>query len=321
MFGGTHGALAARWIRALSLLSLVAGIGCGDSDGPSVDTDAFTEDPDAGPIDNRTFLELCAQPELYCSRLYECAEPDRLAEDQFFFDHTDEASCVVAQQEVTGALCAALNASLEAERLTVDLPKLRTCTDHMELLACHDYVHADPTSHVPCQGSPFLAPNVPVGGECAQSAECMTPGDLCTATDEALGECVVAPLAGEPCLDGLCGEGMLCVDDVCIVPEGGTCLIDWDCDESEWCDQPGVDFRVELEDPELEGQCTPRLLGGANCEDVGACVEGFYCEDTHGADDEGFRLPGHCAEPRESGAACNEPADCISFECTDDICE
>ncbi len=316
MSTGTYVAPAARWIRASSLLLVLLGVACGDDDGPFTDPDGFTPETDAGPPDDRTFLELCYQPELYCERLYACAEPERLASDQLLFGHEDEASCVEAQHAITGVLCHALESSLWAGRMTVDRPKLVACVDYVAELSCHEYVHADPTTHELCQGSPFLSPNVPLGGECTENAECIAPADLCTAIEDASGQCAVAPTVGEPCLSGLCAEGLQCLDEVCVVPTN-TCANEFDCADDEWCDQPGNDFRVEYETPDVLGICTAKEALGETCEDLVGCIEGLYCDDTRGFDDDGFRRPGHCTEPRETGGACNEPADCVSLECSD----
>ena len=298
-------------------LGCLAACGGGRSE-PTASPDGGLIDPDA-PVDDRTFIELCARPEEYCERLYACATPERLEEDQFFFGHDDEASCVTAQQETTGLICQLMDASIAAGRSAVDLPALAACADYMTGLRCESYVHDDPSSHAACAGAPFMTPLVETGGACAVDAECSVAGDICTADGEALGECQPAPGDGEACLGDRCGTGLVCEEGICRA--GTACENDPDCPETSFCDHPGNDFRTEIETPGQMGVCAPRLDLGAECEDVLACADGLYCDDTNGADDDGYRRPGHCAAPKAPGAECNEPADCASFDCTaDSVC-
>lgn len=307
-----------RFLPVLGALVLL--VACGGSPSQTGDSGTDAAPPRGDASEGRAFEELCFQPDLYCERLYACATPERLAQDQTFFGHDDQASCVTQQDMFVGAICRQLGRSIDAGRLAVDLESATACADYMEALPCERFVHDPPSAHPLCEASPFVTPLVAPGGACEADIECQVPDSVCTATfgseGGSEGVCREAPGEGEACVNERCASGLECVEDVCAPVHAGGCHYDHDCDDGMWCDQPGVDFRVEFERPELRGACVLQLPLDAECEDLQACDEGLYCDDVNGQDADGFRLPGACAAPRPSGAACNEPADCLSFECS-----
>jgi hypothetical protein len=262
--------------------------------GPSPDT-GTSADPDGGS-DSPTYLALCHQPEAYCARLYACARPERLAMDQTFFMHTDEASCVRAIDDVLGGICRATQMSIEAGRMAVDLPALIACSDFLRTLSCSEQVHGDPRAHPVCGDLPFLTGLVTTGGECAADGECADASQTCVgAAETTLGTC-------QP-------------------RTPGDCLDDRDCTLDEYCNQPGNDWRASTDTPGARGICTARGAPGDACDDLNACADPAHCDNDGGYDPDGWRNPGHCALPRPPGEVCNEPADCESRNCgPDDLC-
>ncbi len=312
-----------KWVCDLGVIWTVLAAGCGDDVAAGTDSDMpDAQNPgdggDAALEDAETvpFLTLCAQPELYCERLYECAEPDRLEEDQEVFGHTDVASCIVVQDALVLAYCQSLEQSWFSNRVDVDLSRLGACYTHLVDLSCYHYVHGDHQAAGPCEGSPFVSALVSHGSACGQHYECLDEADVCSGTPEMLGICEAPPGEDNPCVFGKCASGLRCIDEICRPIEGATCIFDHDCDDDTfWCDQPGNDFRFEFEHPGEPGVCAARALVGSNCEDIYACAETLHCDDTNGYDEDNFRLPGHCVTRRSSGEPCNEPADCTSFDC------
>lgn len=296
----------------VALLFLVA---CGGSANSTGDAGPDSSAPGDGSV-GHAYEALCSQPELYCERLYACATPERLAEDQLAFGHEDEASCVMRQDMFIGEICRQLAISIDAGRLGVDMPAATACAEYMEALSCERFVHDPPSAHPLCAASPFVTPLVPPGGECAFDAECREAGSVCTASEGALGVCRDAPGEGEACAGDRCAAGLECQDGVCVTPPGADCGSVFDCAEGEYCDQPGNDFRVDA-DPEIRGYCVPQRGLDEPCDDLHACEGELYCDNTNGYDDEGYRNPGHCKARRPAGEPCDEPADCVSLECDD----
>jgi hypothetical protein len=136
---------------------------------------------------------------------------------------------------------------------------------------------------------------VPVGGFCHSESIC-APGSVCAPVTN---RCTMKPALGEPCLSGMCGTGLACVEEVCQLAGdvGTTCWASVQCRAGLACDRDtgrcdllrtsggscsggaelcGKDFYCSTE----ERTCRPRVVRGGPCLSDAVCSAGLLCTGT-----------------------------------------
>jgi hypothetical protein len=165
------------------------------------------------------------------------------------------------------------------------------------------------------------------GRSCDGSDECV-PGLDCYN-----GRCIDPPAAGEACVDGsYCPGSMFCgADELCHAPRGaGQPCPEGDqaCADEMFCDNrtttcepllhsgaPCMDFGGVCADglycSLASGNCTPIPGNGGDCGDSsGECASGLYCD-----------AAGRVCRPQlPAGQPCTDGDQCLSGDCTGDVC-
>jgi hypothetical protein len=124
-----------------------------------------------------------------------------------------------------------LEQSSKAGRLAFNQAAFTACMVAVKGLSCADYANARGADLPDCMA--MFEPKVALGGACTNTIECVE--GRCEVPDNAAeGTCIKLPGEGEPCLDGRCGEGVRCENQVCVpyLTDGAACDSNSDCDSS-----------------------------------------------------------------------------------------
>lgn len=239
--------------------------------------------------------------------------------------YEDAAACVAG----TVPLCLA---GLRAPGNATTAADLSACTAAFaSLKSCADYY-----------AGRFLAPCFPPGtrangAPCRSEAQCAS--NFCSRSANC-GQCADAPGVGSPCAFGLCGLGLLCIQNQCVVPRR----------PGEACDAkllacaypfPCLNGVCAIPVSTAGAACDPRVsftcnhAQGFNCDadsktciSVGFAGPGMPCGKVNGVDTYrragGLCVKGQCVAPVADGAACdfwNGPPCLPDSNCVGGVCK
>ena len=147
-------------------------------------------------------------------------------------------------------------------------------------------------------------------GSILESSErCANPNDLCVD-----GACTTVNLAsaGQPCGDTangpvLCGDGGLCINDVCVteaVANGQVCRVPDGEDETSRTALCSLGSRCDDE----TSNCVAQGGAGEACDSDNDCADGNYCGDEV------------CAAKKANGEVCSQEGECQSEACVAGAC-
>lgn len=186
--------------------------------------------------------------------------------------------------------------------------------------------------------APCLRPGTrPNGAPCRSWGQCAS--NFCPRWG-VCGQCADAPRAGSPCAFGLCGTGLLCIQEQCVVPR----------QPGETCDAnllacaypfPCLNGVCAIPAATAGAACDPRVSfacdhsQGLNCDansktcvSVGFAGPGMPCGKVNGVSTfcraGGLCVNGRCVAPVADGAACdveNGPPCLPGSRCVDGICK
>jgi hypothetical protein len=168
----------------------------------------------------------------YCGKIAECCDYDALGDSFETAGIRTYAGCRIAYRTSWEAyLEHLLEQSSKAGRLAFDEASFTSCMAAVKGMSCADFGEARGADVPACMA--MFVPKVALGGACTNSIECVE-GKCEVPDDAAEGTCFKLPGEGEPCLDGSCGEGVRCENQVCVpyLADGAACDSNNDCQSS-----------------------------------------------------------------------------------------
>jgi len=240
---------------------------------------------------------------------------------------------------------APLHASVEAGRIRFDPVAQAVCARYEAMAGCRVMIGLDPAPDRPPECDQIWTPQVPPGGRCVDSRDCVRGFcDLCSWTCRAIrdGACILSAHCprGESCIDGACRElgavgdpcsyhrdcraGSSCLWGSCAeqAGEGALCLRPEDCVADLVCVDDSCVPAAGLSEPcgedepipcgrglrcGSDGRCIPTVGPGDACASSEACPREHWCE------------AGSCEPLPWIGEPCGPPP-CAAGSCHEGVC-
>ncbi len=235
--------------------------------------------------------------------------------------YTADACVATRAQECETFLATALQADLDAGRVTLDSDRVNRCVEGVRAMA--DRCSVTWTGGLPEVCALTFTDAAELSARCVAQGDgaafCAGGAGLCTYSErEQAAVCVALPLQDEACPQGVCAEDFRCAQGrgVCVAPGGQ----DHPCSESADCGDGLVCGTGRT--------CGAPIPVGGRCDATPQCEEGLSCDD--GTCAASVPLDGGCYGPVECGAArscgrapesrtCGAP-DGFGQECRDGTC-
>ena len=208
-------------------------------------------------------------PEEACDKLTPafCAKLNECLPFQFRQGYADTAACASRIR----AMCIE---SFTATGTSTNTSRVSDCATQIMPVSCEDlYASKTPEACKPLAGA------VVNGAACVDNAQCAST--WCARGDNmTCGACGPKPTAGTSCANQECGEGLSCVNDVCVVPG----MAGAQCDGTHPC---RAGYACKGVTPGGMGTCALGLSAGTMCESLmgpnnAGCdqTKGLYCHPT-----------------------------------------
>lgn len=199
-----------------------------------------------------------------------------------------------------------------ADTIFAGLPSLTPSTFeyHADRVpACLDALRAAPCkefSPIPDACDEALEGKVAPEGDCTHPAQCMR-GYYCKVSAGCPGTCTQKPIAGQPCANKVCAEGLYCDGTVCaeqVTTEGAECRggVAPECALDMIClgafGKPGHCAKIA-------SLFTSKLVDATCNWDIGPlCADGLRCELLSPLEFNNKTFNGKCVQQKAPGAAC-----------------